>query len=78
MFDVEPHALNEHEDPPAREEDSFDPQAAEEELATLSSHLDAATYRQLVLIRQLDDSGHWVNDARRDARRVSVPPADLR
>jgi hypothetical protein len=61
MFDVEPHALNEHEDPPAREEDSFDPRAAEEELATLSSHLDAATYRQLVLIRQLDESGHWAN-----------------
>ena len=61
MFDVEDHALNEHDDAPAREEDSFDPEAAEEELATLSSHLDAATYRQLVLIRQLDDSGHWAN-----------------
>jgi hypothetical protein len=61
MFDVEDHARNEHEDAPAREEDSFDPQAAEEELATLSSHLDAATYRQLVLVRQLDDSGHWAN-----------------
>ena len=35
--------------------------AAEEELATLSSHLDAATYRQLVLIRQLDESGHWAS-----------------
>ncbi|MCB9601677.1 MAG: DUF222 domain-containing protein [Sandaracinus sp.] len=40
-------------------EEVFDAEAAEEELATLSSHLDAATYRQLVLIRQLDDSGHW-------------------
>ena len=61
MFDVEDHALNEYEDSPDREEDAFDPEAAEEELATLSSHLDAATYRQLVLIRQLDDSGHWAN-----------------
>jgi hypothetical protein len=60
MFDVEAHALNEHDDSSDREEDSFDPEAAEEELATLSSHLDAATYRQLVLIRQLDESGHWV------------------
>ena len=62
MFDVEdptlpePDALSDREDEPA-----FDPEAAEEELATLSSHLDAATYRQLVLIRQLDDSGHWAN-----------------
>jgi hypothetical protein len=61
MFDVEDHALNEHDDSSDREEESFDPEAAEEELATLSSHLDAATYRQLVLIRQLDDSGHWAN-----------------
>ncbi|MCU0674665.1 MAG: HNH endonuclease [Myxococcota bacterium] len=61
MFDVEDHALNEHEDSAAREEESFDPVAAEEELATLSSHLDAATYRQLVLIRQIDESGHWAD-----------------
>ncbi|MCB9603883.1 MAG: DUF222 domain-containing protein [Sandaracinus sp.] len=62
MFDVdepthpEPEVLSDREDEPA-----FDPEAAEEELATLSSHLDAATYRQLVLIRQLDESGHWAN-----------------
>ncbi|MCB9617614.1 MAG: DUF222 domain-containing protein, partial [Sandaracinus sp.] len=62
MFDVdepthpEPEVLSDRED-----EAAFDPEAAEEELATLSSHLDAATYRQLVLIRQLDESGHWVN-----------------
>ncbi len=62
MFDVdaptlpEPDSLSDREDEPA-----FDPEAAEEELATLSSHLDAATYRQLVLIRQLDESGHWAN-----------------
>ena len=62
MFDVdeptlpEPYALSDREDEPA-----FDPEAAEEELAPLSSHLDAATYRQLVLIRQLDESGHWAN-----------------
>ncbi|MCB9601928.1 MAG: DUF222 domain-containing protein [Sandaracinus sp.] len=43
------------------EEAAFDAEAAEEELATLSSHLDAATYRQLVLIRQLDESGHWAS-----------------
>ncbi|MCU0677723.1 MAG: 13E12 repeat family protein, partial [Myxococcota bacterium] len=61
MFDVEDQTLNEHEDSPDREEDAFDAEAAEEELATLSSHLDAATYRQLVLIRQLDDSGHWAD-----------------
>jgi hypothetical protein len=59
MFDGEDHGLNEQGDSPDREEESFDPEAAEEELATLSSHLDAATYRQLVLIRQLDESGHW-------------------
>ena len=59
MFDVEDRALNEHDDSPDREEDTFDPAIAEEELATLSSHLDAATYRQLVLIRQLDECGHW-------------------
>ncbi|MEZ4250565.1 MAG: DUF222 domain-containing protein [Polyangiales bacterium] len=41
------------------DEADFDSDAAEEELATLSAHLDAATYRQLVLIRRLDDSGHW-------------------
>ena len=40
---------------------AFDPATAEEELATLSAHLDAATYRQLVLIRQLDECGHWAN-----------------
>jgi len=61
MFDVEDHTRNENEDSPEHEEESFDPEAAEEELATLSSHLDAATYRQLVLIRQLDESGHWAN-----------------
>ena len=60
MFDVEDRALNEH-DSPDREEDTFDPASAEEELATLSAHLDAATYRQLVLIRQLDECGHWAN-----------------
>ena len=59
MFDVEDRALNDHDDSPDREEEAFDPETAEEELATLSSHLDAATYRQLVLIRQLDDCGHW-------------------
>ena len=59
MFDVEDRALNDHDDSPDREEDTFDPATAEEELATLSAHLDAATYRQLVLIRQLDECGHW-------------------
>jgi hypothetical protein len=61
MFDVEDQARNEHDDSSDRDAESFDPAAAEEELATLSSHLDAATYRQLVLIRQLDESGHWAN-----------------
>jgi hypothetical protein len=36
-----------------------DPEAAEHELATLSSHLDAATHRQLELIRVIDETGHW-------------------
>jgi len=62
MFDVDDLALSERDSPPDREEEPvFDPVSAEEELATLSSHLDAATYRQLVLIRQLDESGHWAN-----------------
>ena len=59
MFDVDDCALNEHDGHPDPEEDTFDPTTAEEELATLSAHLDAATYRQLVLIRRLDDCGHW-------------------
>jgi hypothetical protein len=59
MFDVDDRAPNEHDAYPDREEDAFDPAAAEEELATLSAHLDAATYRQLVLIRLLDERGHW-------------------
>lgn len=37
----------------------MDPDAAERELAELSSHLDAATHRQLVFIRAIDESGHW-------------------
>ncbi|MCA9616559.1 MAG: hypothetical protein KC586_27565, partial [Myxococcales bacterium] len=72
MFDLEDHAWNELDDSADHEDESFDAApfdaapfdavpfdavAAEEELATLSSHLDAATYRQLVLIRQLDESG---------------------
>jgi hypothetical protein len=60
MFDVDDRAPNEHDAYPDREEDAFDPAAAEEELATLSAHLDAATYRQLVLIRLLDERGHWM------------------
>nr|MCU0676898.1 13E12 repeat family protein [Myxococcota bacterium] len=59
MFDVDDRTPNEHDAYPDREEDAFDPAAAEEELATLSAHLDAATYRQLVLIRLLDERGHW-------------------
>nr|MCU0673817.1 13E12 repeat family protein [Myxococcota bacterium] len=60
MFDVDDDRTpNEHDAYPDREEDTFDPAAAEEELATLSAHLDAATYRQLVLIRRLDERGHW-------------------
>ncbi|MCB9614848.1 MAG: DUF222 domain-containing protein [Sandaracinus sp.] len=43
----------------ALDDANFDSDAAEEELATLSAHLDAATYRQLVLIRRLDESRHW-------------------
>jgi hypothetical protein len=62
MFDVEDPTLPEPDVRSDRDDEpAFDPEAAEEELATLSSHLDAATYRQLVLIRQLDDSGHWAN-----------------
>ena len=64
MFDVDEAApIAEHDlrvRPPVQDTtDAFDSHAAEEELATLSAHLDAATYRQLVLIRQLDDCGHW-------------------
>jgi hypothetical protein len=59
MFDVDDRTPNEHDAYPDREEDAFDPASAEEELATLSAHLDAATYRQLVLIRLLDERGHW-------------------
>jgi hypothetical protein len=59
MFDVDDRTPNEHDGYPEREEDTFDPAAAEEELATLSAHLDAATYRQLVLIRRLDEREHW-------------------
>jgi hypothetical protein len=59
MFDVDDRTPNEHDAYPDREEDTFDPVSAEEELATLSAHLDAATYRQLVLIRLLDERGHW-------------------
>lgn len=59
MFDVDDRTPNEHDAYPDCEEDSFDPVSAEEELATLSAHLDAATYRQLVLIRLLDERGHW-------------------
>ena len=60
MFDVDDRTPNEHDAYPDREEDTFDPVSAEEELATLSAQLDAATYRQLVLIRLLDERGHWV------------------
>ena len=60
MFDVDDRTPNEHDAYPDREEDTFDPASAEEELATLSAHLDAATYRQLVLIRLLDECGRWV------------------
>jgi len=60
MFDVDDRAPNEHDAYPDREDAAFDPVSAEEELATLSAHLDAATYRQLVLIRLLDERGHWV------------------
>ncbi|MCB9631074.1 MAG: DUF222 domain-containing protein [Sandaracinus sp.] len=62
MFDVDDLTLSEHDAPSDREDEpAFDAEAAEEELATLSSHLDAATYRQLVLIRQLDESGRWAD-----------------
>jgi len=60
MFDVDDRTPNEHDAYSEREEDTFDPASAEEELATLSAHLDAATYRQLVLIRLLDECGRWV------------------
>ncbi len=42
-----------------------DMDAVEKELAELSSHLDAATHRQLTLIRWIDESEHW---ARQGAR----------
>ncbi|MCU0675938.1 MAG: HNH endonuclease [Myxococcota bacterium] len=60
MFDVDDRTPNEHDAYPDRDADAFDPVSAEEELATLSAHLDAATYRQLVLIRLLDERGHWL------------------
>jgi len=44
---------------PAAREAVIDGEAAERELAELSSHLDAAMHRQLVLIRVIDESGLW-------------------
>ncbi|MCC6872893.1 MAG: DUF222 domain-containing protein, partial [Sandaracinaceae bacterium] len=45
--------------PIALETDALDPDAIEAELATLSAHLDAATHRQLTLIRLVDELGLW-------------------
>ncbi|MBZ0119882.1 MAG: 13E12 repeat family protein, partial [Sandaracinaceae bacterium] len=39
----------------------LDSAALEAELATLSAHIDAATHRQLTLIRLVDESGLWAH-----------------
>src|SRR5690606_31631443 len=62
----EPHPIASPCTPPAASlPDGATLDATEAELAELSAHLDAATHRQLTLIRILDASEHW---ARRGAK----------